>query len=143
MNSSGIYASFLLLFLLSWTPKVLGVFHNSDDEPPPKGMSGIYHDIDNKVVHTYYGTDDLKEHMVHLLENQEKFPQNVRQYKVPKTPSTKNREHAMELSNMDPEPGTARDEKPPNFVDHDGKSVTVKRVPAAESRKHFLESKIA
>jgi hypothetical protein len=137
MIPGGIFV--FLLFLLSWTPMVLGAdFHNSDTDVPPAGMSGIYHDKDKKVLHTYYGSNDLEEHMVHLLENQKQYPENIRQYSVPKTPSDTNRKKAMEISNLDPLPGTARDEKPPNFVTHDGKSVSVKRVPAEESSKHFL-----
>lgn len=138
MIPGGIFA--YLLLLLSWTLTVLGAnFHNTDTGPPPAGMSGIYHDKDNKVLHTYYGTNDLEEHMVHLLENQKQFPDNARQYSVPKEPSTWNREKAMALSDLEPLPDTARDEKPPNFVKHDGNSVSVKRVPAEESSKHFLD----
>ena len=117
---------------------VLGDLHDSDTEAPPAGISGIYHDKTRKVIHVYYG-HDLEEHMVHLLENHQKFPKDKnKQYPVPKKPSNKNRKKAMELSNLDPLPGTARDEKPPNFVSHNGKSLTVKRVSKEESGKHFL-----
>ena len=139
MNPGGFYYAFLLL-LLSWTQMVLGVYHSKTHAPTP-GTSGIHHDETNKIIHVHYGSDDLHEHMVHLLENHEKYPQNRnKQYTVPKHPDPKhlNREHAMKISNLEPEPGKVRDEKPPNFVKHNRKSVTVKHVPEAESRKYFL-----
>ena len=118
---------------------VLGALHNSDTEKPPAGASGIHHDRENKVIHAYYGTNDMHDHMVHLLENHQQYPENKRQYSVPKNPSTYNREHAMQLSGLEVAAGHVRDEKPPNLVKHDGKTVTVKHVPEAESRKYFPE----
>ena len=140
MNPGGFYA--FLLFLLSWTQIVLGDLHHSDTHAPPPGKSGTYHDKNSKVIHTYYGSDDLHDHMVHLQENHLKYPKyRNTKYSVPKHPDPdhKNRKHAMKISNLKPEPGKVRDEKPPNFVTHNRKSVTVKHVPEAESRKYFLE----
>ena len=121
---------------------VLGDLHHSDTEPPSPGVSGIYHDKNSKIIHVHYGSDDLHDHMVHLLENHQKYPQHRnKMYPVPKhpDPEQKNRKHAMKISNLEPEQGKVRDEKPPNFVTHDRKHVTVKHVPEAESRKYFLE----
>ena len=113
--------------------------HSSTTEPPAKGKSGVYHDKDNKIVHVYYGDDHLEHHMVHLMENHQQHPHNDRLYNVAPKGSTKNRKQAMEESGKDTVPGFSRDEKPPNFVVHDGKSVTVRHLPKKESSKHFLE----
>ena len=123
---------------------VLGVYkvHHSEEHAPPPGMSGIHHDKDNKVLHVHYGSDDLPEHMINLQENHEKYPHNRnRNYSVPqeKDPKAKNRKKAMKDSGLETEEGKVRDEKPPNFVRHDGKSVTVRYVPEEESSKYFLE----
>ena len=139
MNPGGFYAS-LLLFLLSWTQIVLGVsHHHSDTKAPPAGVSGTHHDKEHKIIHVHYGSNDLQEHMLHLLENVKKYPHNKEPFKVHQKSNEDNRKKAMKKADMKNRPGTARDEKPPNFVHHDGKSVTVKRVPKAESGKHFLE----
>lgn len=84
---------------------VLGIY-SSDTEKPPVGMSGIYHNKVEKILHTYYSSNDIEEHMVHLLENHKKYPDNVWLYNVPKTPSTHNCENVIALSSMDFLPGT-------------------------------------
>ena len=71
------------------------------------------------------------------MENQEKYPQNKKPFTVGKAGSTENRKKAMEKSALPTKKGFHRDEKPPNFVNHDGKSVTVKHLPAKESSKHL------
>ena len=135
MNPGGIYA-FLLLFLLSWTQMVLGLYH-SKKQAPSAGKSGTWHDKKNKIIHVYYGNDHLEHHMVHLLKNNQKHPQNDRLYRVSPKGHTVNRRKAMAGSRLRPIRGFARDEKPPNMVLHNGRSVSVRHVPGRESSKHF------
>ena len=141
MNPGGIYV-FLLLSLLSWTQMVMGKgvkLHNSKTEAPAAGKSGTYLDKPNKVLHVYYGDDHLEHHMAHLIENHQQHPHNDRLYDVHDKNSINNRKKAMKGSKKKTLPDQARDEKPPNIVVHDGKSVTVKHLPKKESGKHFLE----
>ena len=113
--------------------------HNSKTEAPAAGKSGTYLDESNKILHVYYGDDHLEQHMAHLMENHRLYPHNDQLFDVHPEHSTKNRKKAMKDSKKKTVLDHARDEKPPNFVVHDGKSVTVRHLPKKESSKHFLE----
>ena len=113
--------------------------YKSTTEAPPAGVSGTYHDHDNKIVHVYYGNDHLEQHMAHLIDNHRQYPHNDRPFDVAPEHSVANRAVAMAKSALRPTAGLARDEKPPNIADHDHQSVTVQHLPAKESSKHFLE----
>ena len=117
---------------------VLGLY-KSETEAPPAGISGVYHEKDKKILHVHYGNDVLESHMHHVIEHHEIFPNNDRLYHVVQKNSIANRIKNMAKTTLARIRGTARDEKPPNMVVHDGNSVTMKRVPAKESSKHFPE----
>ena len=103
---------------------------------PAPGHTGIAYDEKSKVVHAYYGSNDLPGHMKHLTDNQNQYPHNKQPFDVLPAGSKENRKKA--LDGIKTQPDHARDEKPPNFVKHDGKSVTVQSLPKKESSKHVF-----
>ena len=127
--------TFLSLFLLPVALSVPIIYHHP--VKPSPGNSGIWYDKDEKIVHTYYGSNDVPGHMEHLKANVATYPHNALPFSVGQAGSTKNRKKATAKSGLPIRPGFHRDEKPPNFVDHDGNSVTVEHLPAAESREHL------
>jgi len=77
------------------------------------------------------------------MYNHRKHPENKRDFNVGARGAKTNRGNA--LWNVDPVPGKARDEKPPNSMVHDGKTVTVRPLSKDESRRemHLLASATA
>jgi hypothetical protein len=136
MKTKALFPS-LLLFLLTCLPVALAApGYPVLDEKPLPGHSGVHYDAEKNVVHTYYGDNDLRRHMEHLMYNQAKHPENDRAFKVGPAGKTGNRRKA--LAGTKPLPGMARDEKPPNSMIHEHTKVTVKFLPKKESGKHLF-----
>jgi hypothetical protein len=138
MKTETLFAS-IFLSLLTCLPVALATpipGYKNLPEPPLPGDSGVYHDTENKVVHAYYGNNDMEKHMEHVMYNERKHPENKRGFKPTIFSSTDNRNRA--LRDVKFMPGSARDEKPPNSAIHDGTTTTTRYLPIPESSKQFF-----
>lgn len=126
------------LFLLSCLPVALTApTYQPLPGKPDAGVSGVHHDKETNIVHAYYGEKDLPKHREHLILNHVAHPQNNRPFNLGQPGSNKNRQAV--INRVPPRRGSRRDEKPPNFVAHDGKeSVTLRYVPKDESGKRVF-----